>query len=1761
MASGNLNLQEWLRLLDLELYNEKFASLGLTTVEQLKEFGLDDSFLNDLGITKIGHRQRILSSMSRSTTMPSQENGSVRGQEQEDDIYENVGCPSPHIQKKEENEDIYVNCAASNSSEDNLSLKSVESADGGEVKKKPVPRPRLSKMKKEQKEKFLQQQSLDNLESIPQSPPPAASPRKCNLNIFHLSGATLDESNADDFDPFAVSRSPKESTQSTKKYSDELMNVFTSESNINSSAPERPRGFSDTFVHSNSERLSNNYDAIWVSSNPTQNSSGSLMPRRASDMSPFTPPFLPVPCVKDTFDFKTDENTKNSENEPSAYEPVNQGKLSSAKSPKHIYVNEDSMNSESPPPPSFPPPELPPGEALPPVPPRISNSSNSSVTYSSVNKKKSVKRNNDNESDPLYSDKYLEKGYFTSTKMKTLTSTSGPDPFNGEDPFCDMDFQNECQSFNQPGADNIFDPGEPTEPAFDPFGIYEVHDQLNSGDPLERVPPAPDWHETGQPPKAAVSCNSGYSLYSLASPIQIDNSSDEQTSEGDLSDPSSPEDLIPGATGPINPSVDIVPSSPSPRKPKQKSGYLWKQGGVKANRGWRRRWVVFDGKTLRYYPNHKSQISKRIIPLACMNRVEVCVKDKNADRFKFNLINQNRTFLFAAETLNECTLWANTLMEAIINYEKPKNGEPEGGQMFDPDKMGFIKFERKGELFVAIKAGKLCYYDSHQDYKIASPINEIDMKLASVKEISRNKMQLSTHYGHFILLFTEKQDCVYWKMAMEDAIADGLGDNTVLDSVRENQSNHFCADCRAPGIHRDFDHRISRIKSLRMDTTIWTPSLIELMKAIGNENANKFWESRLQAVHGINTESSPINRKQFIQDKYERKLWIDQHPLIGGLNESNHFCADCRAPDAHWASINIGIVLCKNCAGIHRDFDHRISRIKSLRMDTTIWTPSLIELMKAIGNENANKFWESRLQAVHGINTESSPINRKQFIQDKYERKLWIDQHPLIGGLNEELLRVVVTEDILQTMKIVFSGADILFTESTTGKTAFDFAKDEGQRLQTEFLYHNGGDRTSRASADIDEALALRLRAEITMEGHLLKTGPRNRNAFMDRYCVIEHGCLRYFVNEKSSTARDSIDNESMLCVQAVTNVEKSVLNLNRVRQLSVRKSIRPDSMKRYPNAFELSTRKTNNRTYLFAASTPEEKMTWMRTLTKLFCPIHFIKEIHDKEFSLAGNFYMKAGVASEWQKTWILVDRKVVRYLDDEQKLLEIDLRKVSNIQYVEHVAGQPCPYAAESGKCFTIDIPGRSLYFQADLHRDTERLYEAFGNSMKGGGPTIEDQQLTPENVPVIVHKCIKFIEDNGFKDEGVYRLAAQDSKIQNVLSRFLADAHSLSLRMDLHSVNEVANCLKRFFRQLKDPLFTKIAYQDWIKCAAMDSVESKLSFYKFQLNQLPLVNKCTVKKLMLHLACLSTYSAENKMDIKNIALAFGSTLMKGGAEMIHQNNLPLEMRVIEDLITHHSVLFEEEVQKIERSESMLQAVQQKIKMAELQHRNSAVHLSQIGEMMITIYYQHRTNQSEVYSAKRGGSVGEAVEHMKRKVRLSLGQWVLYEVVYSDVLERPLHPSECLLDVVMSWSNWEEEYRKNTHLVMKSAERLLQLDEVYDPNHALFAEFKYKEKKEKFKKFSFGFNQSKLSLFKDLGYNTQPSKSWKIEDMLIYFGADPKKNAQKFAFSFFIKGERIGKGDMPLFGRTICCTTENELINWMAALLKAKHPNGFLS
>lgn len=44
----------------------------------------------------------------------------------------------------------------------------------------------------------------------------------------------------------------------------------------------------------------------------------------------------------------------------------------------------------------------------------------------------------------------------------------------------------------------------------------------------------------------------------------------------------------------------------------------------------------------------------------------------------------------------------------------------------------------------------------------------------------------------------------------------------------------------------------------------------------------------------------------------------------------NDKCADCGAPDPDWASLNLGILICIECSGIHRKFGVHISKASQL---------------------------------------------------------------------------------------------------------------------------------------------------------------------------------------------------------------------------------------------------------------------------------------------------------------------------------------------------------------------------------------------------------------------------------------------------------------------------------------------------------------------------------------------------------------------------------------------------------------------------------------------------------------------------------------------------------------------------------------------------------------------------------------------------------------------------------------------------------------
>ena len=80
----------------------------------------------------------------------------------------------------------------------------------------------------------------------------------------------------------------------------------------------------------------------------------------------------------------------------------------------------------------------------------------------------------------------------------------------------------------------------------------------------------------------------------------------------------------------------------------------------------------------------------------------------------------------------------------------------------------------------------------------------------------------------------------------------------------------------------------------------------------------------------------------------------------------NKFCCDCGAPDPEWLSTNLGILVCLECCGIHRDLGVHLSRTQSTAIDN-LGTAQLL-VARAVGNVLFNEIFEATLPPSHKLN-------------------------------------------------------------------------------------------------------------------------------------------------------------------------------------------------------------------------------------------------------------------------------------------------------------------------------------------------------------------------------------------------------------------------------------------------------------------------------------------------------------------------------------------------------------------------------------------------------------------------------------------------------------------------------------------------------------------------------------------------------------------------------------------------------------------------
>ncbi|NXI48738.1 ARAP2 protein, partial [Chloroceryle aenea] len=715
------------------------------------------------------------------------------------------------------------------------------------------------------------------------------------------------------------------------------------------------------------------------------------------------------------------------------------------------------------------------------------------------------------------------------------------------------------------------------------------------------------------------------------------------------------------------------------------------------------------------------------------------------------------------------------------------------------------------------------------------------------------------------------------------------------------------------------------------------------------------------------------------------------------FNESNRSCADCKAPSPDWASINLCVVICKKCAGQHRSLGPRDSKVRSLKMDASIWSNELIELFIIIGNKRANSFWAGNLPPDEELHMDAPAEKRITFITQKYkEGKFRKAPFPYKTKeqLNKALCAAVVKQDVLETLMLLFSGADAMCaTGDPFYSTPYLLAKKAGQRLQMEFLYHNkfsdfpnyntcferGFSEDSSHSTFLCEFLY-----KVSSSTAKLLTERKLKEDCNKRWCTLESGFLSYYENDKTTTPNGMIDISEVICLV----VHKSDFFLNR------------------GDVFTFEIYLISERVFLFGAETAYSQRKWTWAIAKHFIP-PVAECLLERDCDLIGQLYYKdCHNLDQWRKGWFAIEKSSLYFCLEMENTEEdsIYLRRLQELTISSVIQN------GEKVDVLLLVEKGRTLYIHGHTKLDFMVWYTAIEKAAGTDGNALQDQQLSKNDVPIIVNSCIAFVTQYGLGSKQIYLKNGNSSDVTELLESFKKDARSVKLRAGKHQLEDVTDVLKSFLSQIDDALLTKELYPFWISALDTQNEKERVRKYGAFIRTLPPVNRATLAALIEHLYRVQKCSEINHMNPHNLATVFSSCLFQTKGQTSE------EVNVIEDLIKNYVQLFdinEDQVKQMDIENSFIT-------------RWKDTQVSQAGDLLIEVYVERKEPDCSIII--RVSPLTEAEEltndilGIKNIIPKKDDIWAAFEVLENGELERPLHYTENVLEQVLHWSSLPE-------------------------------------------------------------------------------------------------------------------------------------------
>ncbi|XP_061541602.1 arf-GAP with Rho-GAP domain, ANK repeat and PH domain-containing protein 3 isoform X4 [Phycodurus eques] len=825
-------------------------------------------------------------------------------------------------------------------------------------------------------------------------------------------------------------------------------------------------------------------------------------------------------------------------------------------------------------------------------------------------------------------------------------------------------------------------------------------------------------------------------------------------------------------------------------------------------------------------------------------------------------------------------------------------------------------------------------------------------------------------------------------------------------------------------------------------------------------------------------------------------------------NRSNRTCADCRAVNPDWASINLCVVICKNCAGQHRGLGTMVSKVQSVKLDTSVWSNQIVQLFIMLGNDCANEFWAAHLSQSDELACDASPSQRREFIGQKYREGRFRLDHPAFSS-QEQLLKVlccaVSEHTLLKTVTHIFSEARSNHLTTTT----------HGHQPTRDLLDHY----LTSDPGIYDEIMKTVLHSGFLFRSNCASRGTlsrRYREDFQKFWCSMDQSLL-FYQSERSAEACMEISLKDVVCLGVS----------------------RPDSFNnncfvdRFRYTFELYL--TSDKVYQFGVETAELLHAWTSAIGKAATPIS-CHCLLTREFERIGRLRYRAMLdPQQWKEAHFVLQKSNLFICPQNDGAAEdiINLKRLQELSVTSESQNQ------EKKDILVLVEKGRTFHLQGVGRTDFSLWYLDIQRASGGKGNALQEQQLSRNDIPIIVDSCIAFVTQYGLGHEGIYRKNGAKSRIKLLMEEFRKDARNVKLRIGDHFIEDVTDVLKRFFREIDDPVFMADLHPLWQGAAKIQLKGSRLDHYKEIIRTLPRVNRMTLAALISHLYRVQKCADLNQMCTKNLSLLFAPSLFQTDGKGEH------EVKIIEDLIDNYLYVFdidEEHQNQMELEISLITSWKD-------------TQLSQAGDLIIEVYLETKMPDScitlKVSPSMCAEELTNQVLYMRNIPAGDKDVWMTFEVIDDGQLERPLHPKEKVLEQALQWCKMADP--SAAYLVVKRVPKGdgINILTSYKSDLMKVGVLRCREEPpkllqgNKFQERSFQIKKNKLLLLKDKK-SLKAEKEWSLKTMKVYIGVRRKLKAPtRWGFTVMSHKHQL----------FLCCPNVADLWDWVSSFLRAQN------